>query len=136
MTIKAMFWVCFFNSLGSVESSHNAAAFNKAENAIGLYQIRPIYVRDANRILGYQVFEHKDAWNPEAAEEIIKAVTAHYGKNAHDSIETTEDLIRVAVMYARTHNGGARGARRDSTLKYAEKFEKHLKQYLWQKGIK
>jgi len=49
-----------------VESNGNDSAYNKSEEAVGCLQIRPIMVREVNRILKKQGKEHrfkmKDRW--------------------------------------------------------------------------
>ena len=37
----------FVGAIAKVESSNNPKAINKKENALGLYQIRPAYFKDA-----------------------------------------------------------------------------------------
>jgi len=50
-----------------VESNGNDSAYNKSEEAVGCLQIRPIMVREVNRILKKQGKEHrfkmKDRWD-------------------------------------------------------------------------
>lgn len=43
-----------------VESSDNPKAINRKENAVGLLQIRPIMIRQANMIVGEELYELSD----------------------------------------------------------------------------
>jgi len=46
-----------------VESNDNPHAYNKKENAVGLLQIRPCMVADANRIIGEDIYTLSDRWD-------------------------------------------------------------------------
>jgi hypothetical protein len=59
------------------ESGGNPWAYNKKENARGVLQIRPIMIKEVNRIAGYEKWKHKDAWNPEKSVMIFKEKQAH-----------------------------------------------------------
>jgi soluble lytic murein transglycosylase-like protein len=96
-------------AIAQVESSGNPLAYNKKENAAGLYQIRPIYLRDVNRILGQETYTLADRFDPVKAQAIVTIYLAHYGKG-----KTLEQLARI-------HNGGNSGDKKASTLKYWQK---------------
>ena len=68
------------DALIQVESSGKPAAFNESENAIGVLQIRPIMVKDYNRIYGTN-FDHCVAWDVEASRMIAIGIFRHYTKN-------------------------------------------------------
>ena len=92
-----------------VESNDNPKAVNHRENAVGLLQIRPIMVRQANQIVGEELYELSDRedslvslgifhtvmselnptldvdkaieiWNPNASTEYRNLVKAVYGQ--------------------------------------------------------
>ena len=46
-----------------VESNDNPNAYNPAENAVGLLQIRPCMVAEANRIVGENIYTLSDRWD-------------------------------------------------------------------------
>lgn len=46
-----------------VESNDNPNAYNPAENAVGLLQIRPCMVAEANRIVGEDIYDNLDRWD-------------------------------------------------------------------------
>jgi soluble lytic murein transglycosylase-like protein len=68
------------DAIAIVESGGDVNAFNRKENAIGLLQIRPIMVKDYNRIYGTS-FDHATAWNAEASKMIAMGIFKHYTKN-------------------------------------------------------
>lgn len=89
----------FAKSLARVESSNNPKSFNSKENAIGLYQIRPLYFKDA------QVFDkdlakytHKDCFDPRVAKRVVWAYFMKY--------EKTSLINGNWENLAKLHNGG------------------------------
>ena len=60
-----------------VESNGNHQAYNPKENAVGLLQIRPIMVREANRLLGEEAFTLADRWEPLESIDIFCTVMEH-----------------------------------------------------------
>ena len=85
----------FLTILAKVESSGNPGAFNKSENAIGIYQIRPAYFKDAqkqNKELNK--YSHSDCYRPDVAKVVVKSYMERYCKNGN--FET----------WAKSHNGG------------------------------
>lgn len=87
----------FLTILARVESSGKTNAFNKSEDAIGIYQIRPDYFTDAaeyNKSL--KKYSHNDCYNPEIARMVVKSYMERYCKT--NNFET----------WAKTHNGGGR----------------------------
>lgn len=56
----------------------NSSTDNLKENAIGVYQIRPIFVRDVNRISG-ENFTHDDARNKRKAAQMTFLYLTYYG---------------------------------------------------------
>ncbi len=101
-------------AIAIVESSGDPKAFNKKESAAGLYQIRPIYLKDVNRILGYQRYKLADRYNPEKARDIVTVYLMHYGYG------------KGIEAMARIHNGGPRGWKKKFTLVYWQKIKEVL----------
>lgn len=106
-----------YEAIAEIESNTNDNAVNVKEDAVGRYQIRPIYVEDVNRISGMN-FTLEDRKNPKRALEMVKIYTSHYGKIYTDrtGLPVTDEVI------ARIHNGGSwRGAVKECTEKYWRK---------------
>ena len=104
----------FFAALGKVESSGNAKAVNKKENALGIYQIRPAYFKDAN-VKG----NHSQVFDPVFARSVCEAYFKKYEKKALDNGDF-ETL-------ARCHNGGCGWRKNKSaTDSYWKKIKKNL----------
>ena len=60
-----------------VESKGDHMAYNEREDAVGLLQIRPIMVREANRLLGEEAFTLADRWEPLESIDIFCTVMEH-----------------------------------------------------------
>lgn len=89
------------------ESRGDPRAVNRSENAVGIGQIRPIYVRDANRIAGREQFTLADRLDPLQSFAMFRTVVLHYAPKGG------------AWEWSRIHNGGAKGAKNSSTFGYA-----------------
>ena len=61
-----------------IESRGDSLAYNKREKAAGILQIRPIMVRHANLIAGYERFKLKDRWDPVKSIEMWEVVMDHH----------------------------------------------------------
>ena len=100
-----------------VESAGNDKAYCLHEDAVGSMQIRRTMVKDVNRILKLQgsdtKYKYKDRWCRRKSIEMFNIYTTHY------NLQTPEDK-------ARCWNGGPRGARKTSTVKYWNKVRKRL----------
>jgi hypothetical protein len=107
-------------ALIQVESRGNDSAYCKSEEAVGCLQIRPIMVREVNRILKIQGkenrFKLKDRWDREKSLEMFYVWKAFHHPNS-----TNEQI-------ARNWNGGPKGYQRKSTIKYWTKVEQQLNQ--------
>jgi hypothetical protein len=73
----------------------------KKYDAIGLFQIHKIYVRDVNRILGRPAYSYKDRLNPVKSREMAGVLLRHYGKG-----KSLEAMARI-------HGAGPDGWRND-----------------------
>ena len=96
-----------------VESRGNDSAYNPKEDAVGCMQIRPIMVREVNRLIGKDSFNLDDRWDRD------KSIGMFYVIKAHTKNPTDEKL-------ARNWNGGWSGYKKRSTLKYWEKVKREL----------
>jgi len=110
--------------LAIFESNGNPNAYNNKENAAGILQIRPIMIKDCNRISGESTYYLKDRWNEEKSYHMAITYLNHYGKKHLTSNMTEEEKI---VILARMWNGGPNGWKKKSTLSYGEKIRKLYK---------
>lgn len=114
----------FFKALASIESNNNPNAvgdMHLAHHAYGIYQIRQPAVDDVNRVFGSS-YKAEDAVRPAVAAFLASRyclLLAKWWRSHH-----TEEL--TPVLLARMWNGGYKGAERDCTLEYAEKFQKEF----------
>jgi soluble lytic murein transglycosylase-like protein len=104
----------FFAALAKVESSGNAKAVNKKENALGIYQIRVAYFKDS-RVKG----NHEQVFNPTFARQVCEAYFKRYAPEAYAKGDF-ESLARL-------HNSGpAYAKRKSSTDGYWQKIKNNL----------
>ena len=100
-----------------VESRNNDSAFAPSENAAGCLQIRPIMVREGNRILKINKSSLKytldDRWNRKKSKEIFNIFITYY------NFTTAEEI-------ARGWNGGPRGINKSTTISYWGKVKLEL----------
>lgn len=101
-----------------VESSGSDSAYNVSEDAVGCLQIRPIMVREVNRILRKQGdtlrFEMKDRWSRDKSLEMFHIWREYHHPNSTDEV------------IARNWNGGPRGYEKESTIHYWRKVRGHI----------
>jgi hypothetical protein len=96
-----------------VESRGDINAYNAKENAVGCLQIRPIMLREVNRLLGYNKYKLTDRWNKEKSIQMFNVIKEH-------TTNPTDEKL------ARNWNGGWNGYKKQSTLKYWQKVKKQL----------
>lgn len=94
-----------------VESRGDTLAYNKSEDALGCLQIRPIMLREVNRILGYNKFKLSDRTSRSKSIEMFNVIRGHLNNPTDERI-------------ARTWNGGYNYG--ESTLKYWNKVKCRL----------
>ena len=70
-----------------VESSGRADAVGDGGRAVGILQIWPITVADANRILGRDEFTLADRLDPDRSRAIFYTITNHYSAGCSDEIK-------------------------------------------------
>ena len=97
-----------------VESGGDTLAYNCKEDAVGCLQIRPIMVREVNRLLGKDSFTLQDRWNKAKSIQMFNILRSHT-KNPTDE------------KLARNWNGGWNGHKKKSTIKYWNKVKKQFK---------
>jgi len=100
-----------FAAIAAVESGGDDNAVNTAEGAVGRYQIRECYYKDA---LDYMSRHREECLrNPEIAEGIMEAYWLRYG------CRSDEEKVRC-------HNGGPQGMEKAATLPYWRKVRNAL----------
>lgn len=108
----------FFRALGAVESSNNPRAYNKKENAIGIYQIRRLYFIDSN-VKG----KHESCYNPKVARQVCENYFKRYEPRAYR--EGNWEVL------AKLHNGGCNWRKKDpATQKKLEIYWNKVKKVL------
>jgi len=125
-----------------VESKGDRFAVNRDEDAIGLDQIRPIYMDDANRLahqfglpMGFRQadvlrtrYTRPDRLDPKASRQMVCIVLAHYatgwvqagnadGWRATPTVASGNGTVPAEVL-ARIHNGGPEWSRKPATVTY------------------
>ena len=100
-----------------VESRGDTLAHNISENAVGCLQIRPIMVREVNRLLAKndipKVYTLAERWNKAKSIEMFNVIK-------DNTINPTNEKL------ARNWNGGWNGYKKQSTLKYWHKVKQQL----------
>jgi len=108
--VEALIWV---------ESRGNDSAFHRGENAVGCLQIRPIMVKEVNRVLDLQgsgnIYTLEDRWSRTKSIEMFNVIANYY----HE----TSSYEKIA----RCWNGGPKGLQKKQTKKYWRKVQKRLK---------
>jgi len=95
-----------------VESGGDTLAYNSKEDAVGCLQIRPIMVREVNRLLGKDSFTLSDRWSKVKSIQMFNILRSHL-KGASDE------------KIARTWNGGYNGHNIPQTMQYWNKVKKY-----------
>jgi hypothetical protein len=100
------------SALIQIESHGNDLARGK-HGELGALQIKPILVRDVNRIMGTS-YTHQQVTNRATATFIANAYLSHYGKHLSD-----ESLARL-------WQGGPKALRRSSSRAYGRRVMRKL----------
>lgn len=100
------------SALIQIESGGNDHARGR-HGELGALQIKPILVRDVNRIMGTH-YVHSQVTNRATATFIANAYLSHYGRNLSD-----ESLARI-------WQGGPKGLRKASTRAYGRRVMREL----------
>ena len=101
------------NAVIHVESRGDTLAHNIKEDAVGVLQIRPIMVKEVNRILRFDKYTLQDRWDKQKSIEMFNVIRQHTPNPTNEKI-------------ARNWNGGPNGYRKNSTLKYWQKVQQQL----------
>jgi len=109
LPVRAGLW----EAVCAVESGGNPRAVGDNSLAVGIAQIHPIMVREANRLAGTK-YTLKDRLDPVKSKAIFTIYVEHYGKGK--SLE----------YKARLWNGGPTGPKKQATLKYWNKIKAKL----------
>lgn len=101
------------NAIIYVESRGDVNAHNVSEDAVGVLQIRPIMVKEVNRVLGFDKYTLQDRWDKQKSIEMFNVIR-----------QTTPNPTNEKI--ARNWNGGPNGYKKKSTLKYWQKVQQQL----------
>ena len=117
-------WDTFVDAVICVESRGNDSAVGDNGKAVGCLQIHPIMVREVNRLLAkYDIpttYTLEDRYSREKSIEMFNIVSEEY--------YCCEDytFTDYAEIVARRWNGGPKGDKKRSTIKYWDKVYKNL----------
>jgi hypothetical protein len=107
-----------------VESENNPWAIGDGGMSYGDRQIQQVAIDDVNRRYGTD-YTHRDAFNTTCAGEIFELYTRMWTEHLEKKegrAATEEDIVRI-------WNGGPRGWKRSSTLKYLKKYRRYKKKH-------
>lgn len=117
-------WDTLIAAIIHVESRGNDSAVGDNGKAVGCLQIHPIMVREVNRLLAkYDIpttYTLEDRYSRDKSIEMFNIVSEEY--------YCCEDytFMEYAEIVARRWNGGPRGDKKRSTIKYWDKVTKQL----------
>jgi hypothetical protein len=97
-----------------VESGGDTLAYNSKEDAVGCLQIRPIMVREVNRLLGKDSFTLYDRWSKAKSVQMFNILRSNIKEATNEKI-------------SRVWNGGYNGHKKQSTIKYWQKVRNKIK---------
>ena len=101
------------NAIRQVESGGRNVTGDGGK-AVGVYQLHKCVVDDVNRIYKTK-YQYIDRQNEAKSRQIARLYLKHYGKGLSQ------------LEQARVFNGGPRGHKKESTIKYAMKIERAMK---------
>ena len=117
-------WDTLVDAIIYVESRGNDSAVGDNGKAVGCLQIHPIMVREVNRLLAkYDIpttYTLEDRYSREKSIEMFNIVSEEYYCCEDYTFEEYAEIV------ARRWNGGPRGDKKRSTLKYWNKVTKQL----------
>ena len=117
-------WDDFVEAVIQVESRGNDLAYNERENAVGCLQIRPIMVKEVNRVLKNNksnlTFTLNDRWDRQKSIDMFDIIA--------DEIYCCVGLSQMEFfeIVARKWNGGPSGHKKTATIAYWNKIKKQL----------
>lgn len=114
-----------YSSIVWVESKGNANAKSR-DGSVGIIQIKPVMVKEVNRICKIQGIDKKftlaDRKNPRKSAEMFWIYQEFYNPEINRDSLSKSDL----EMMARKWNGGPNGHKKKATRKYWNKVSKRL----------
>lgn len=76
------------STLIAIESGGDPTSYNPSEDAAGILQMRPVAVREANRITGRHLWAEDDRWNPQLARAMcFETLRFHYLRGCTNPVE-------------------------------------------------
>lgn len=123
-TNNQLTWDDFVEAVIQVESRGNDLAYNERENAVGCLQIRPIMVKEVNRVLKTNksnlTFTLNDRWDRQKSIDMFDIIA--------DEIYCCVGLSQMEFfeIVARKWNGGPSGHKKTATIEYWNKIKKQL----------
>lgn len=91
-------WDIMYKAICYVESEFDSLAYNSSSNAAGIIQLRPIYVKDVNRIQGTK-YTLKDRYNPKKCREMFEIYQSYYNPE-----KDIEKAIRIHLNGCNNYN--------------------------------
>ena len=117
-------WDTLVDAIIYVESRGNDSAVGDNGKAVGCLQIHPIMVREVNRLLAkYDIpttYTLEDRYSREKSIEMFNIVSEEYYGCEDYTFEEYAEIV------ARRWNGGPRGDKKRSTLKYWNNVQKRI----------
>ena len=117
-------WDTLVDAIIYVESRGNDSAVGDNGKAVGCLQIHPIMVREVNRLLAkYDIpttYTLEDRYSREKSIEMFNIVSEEYYCCEDYTFEEYAEIV------ARRWNGGPRGDKKRSTLKYWNNVQKRI----------
>lgn len=113
----------FIEAVIYIESRGDSLAYNTKEKAVGVLQIRPIMLREVNRVLrknnvpGKYVLQ--DRYSQEKSIEMFNIMAEQVNQDKLSQMQFFE-------IVARRWNGGRRGDKKKATIKYWERIKNQL----------
>lgn len=106
-----------------IESRGDSLAYNTKEKAVGVLQIRPIMLREVNRVLRKNKVPGKyvlqDRYNREKSIEMFEIMAEQVNQDGLSQMQFFE-------IVSRRWNGGRRGDKKKATIKYWERIKNQL----------
>ena len=118
---KTFSWDEFVDALMWVESRYDTNAFNESEDAVGCLQIRPIMLREVNRVLRKETYTLHDRWDKVKSVEMFEIISSQVNRGKCKS------FIEFCEVVARRWNGGRRGDRKKATIRYWQRVEARMR---------
>lgn len=123
-----------YSSIVWVESKGNANAKSK-DGSVGIIQIKPVMVREVNRICKIQGLDKKftlaDRKNPKKSAEMFWIYQEFYNPGINRDSLSKEDM----EIMARKWNGGPEGHKKKATKKYWRKVSKRVNVELEERNL-